>query len=223
VTVLDERAGALTRVGEVGGLGRGERIYAVRFVEDRGYVVTFRQVDPLYVLALDDPRKPRVTGELKILGYSAYLHPIGDDLLLGVGQDATEEGRTQGTQLSVFDVSNPAAPARLAQRTLGAGSNSDAEYDHHAFLWWPATSLAVIPLRVHPRDGAKPFIGAAGFRAGAKGIDEVGRVSHPEAGGAPPEVSRALVVGDRLYTVSVTGILASRLDTLGDVSFASFE
>jgi hypothetical protein len=224
VTVLDERAGALARVGAVGGLGRGERIYAVRFVEDRGYVVTFRQVDPLYVLSLEDPAKPVVAGELKILGYSAYLHPIGGDLLLGVGQDATEEGRLKGTQLSVFDVSNPAAPARLQQRAIGSGSSSEAEYDHHAFLWWPATSLAVIPLQVYPsKQGDEQFSGAVGFRAGAAGIDEAGRVSHPESSGNAPQVRRALVVGDRLFTVSDQGILASRLDTLGDVAFAAFE
>ena len=106
-------------VGRVGGLGRGERVYAVRFVDDVGYVVTFRQVDPLYTLDLSNAERPRVLGELKIAGYSSYLHPIGDDLLLGIGQDATEQGRTLGTQLSLFDVSDlrrpaPAPPADAA-------------------------------------------------------------------------------------------------------------
>ncbi len=81
-------------------------------------------------------------GELKIRGYSAYLHPIGDGLLLGIGQDATEEGRVLGTQASLFDVSDPAAPRRLDSFALGKGW-SEAEQDHHAFLWWPRTGLAV--------------------------------------------------------------------------------
>ena len=79
------RDGQLVQRGQVGGLGRGERIYAVRFIGDVGYVVTFRQTDPLYTVDLADPDRPRVVGELKIPGYSAYLHPVGDDLLLGVG------------------------------------------------------------------------------------------------------------------------------------------
>src|ERR671911_321497 len=89
----------LGELGRVGGLGRGERIFAVRFMGEKGYVVTFRQVDPLYTLDLSNPQKPAVRGELKILGFSSYLHPIGGDLLLGLGQDANEQGQTQGTQL----------------------------------------------------------------------------------------------------------------------------
>ena len=111
VYVLD--ADTLAKVGKVGGLGEGERIYSVRFIGPVGYVVTFRQVDPLYTLDLRDPAAPEVTGELKITGYSAYLHPAGDGRLIGVGQEASEKGRTLGTQVSLFDVSDPAdaAPA----------------------------------------------------------------------------------------------------------------
>jgi hypothetical protein len=220
VTVLEERSGALEQVGQVGGLGRGERIYAVRFAGDAGYVVTFRQVDPLYTLDLSSPAKPRVAGELKIVGYSAYLHPIGDDLLLGVGQDATEEGRTKGTQLSLFDVSDLASPKRLSGLAVGHGAHSEAEFDHHAFLWWPATGLAVIPVEVYPfESGDERFTGAIGFGvARAKGISEAGRVTHP--GGA--SIRRALVAGGRLVTVSGAGVRTSRLDTLGDVGFAAF-
>ena len=77
---------------------------------DTAYVVTFRQTDPLYTIDLSNPEAPKVLGELKILGYSAYLHPIDDGLLLGIGQDADEQGRTKGTQVAVFDVSDPANP-----------------------------------------------------------------------------------------------------------------
>jgi uncharacterized secreted protein with C-terminal beta-propeller domain len=220
VTAFFEDGGVLHRIGESEPLGRGERVYAVRFIEDTGYVVTFRQIDPLYVLDLSDPAEPSVAGELKILGYSAYLHPIARDLLLGVGQDATEEGRTKGTQLSLFDVSKPSAPARLHQRAVGSGSNSEAEYDHHAFLWWPPTALVVIPLNIYPyAQGGEEFTGAIGFNADrAKGIAEAGRITHPQVA-----IRRALVVGDRLFTISEAGIRSSRLDTLGDVAWAPFE
>src|SRR5207253_10361519 len=125
VTVLAQRGDALASVGRVGNLGAGERIYAVRFIGDVGYVVTFKQVDPLYTVGLSDPEHPRVLGSLELLGYSAYLHPVGDGLLLGVGQAANEQGRTQGTQVSLFDVSDPAKPSRLSNKLVGNGSSSD--------------------------------------------------------------------------------------------------
>jgi uncharacterized secreted protein with C-terminal beta-propeller domain len=219
VTTLSARGGHLVRRGQVGGLGRGERIYAVRFLGDVGYVVTFRQTDPLYTIDLSDPDRPRVRGELKIPGYSAYLHPIGEELLLGVGQEATDDGRVQGLQVSLFDVSDLARPRRLQKAQLGERwSGSAVEWDHHAFLWWPAASLAVLP--VDSRD----FSGAVGLRVGrASGILEVGRISHEGAGASwTPPVSRAVVAGDRLLTVSDLGVKASALQGFADRGWAAF-
>jgi uncharacterized secreted protein with C-terminal beta-propeller domain len=219
VTTLDQRGGQLLRRGQVGGLGLGERIYAVRFIGDVGYVVTFRQTDPLYTLDLTDPDRPRVAGELKIPGYSAYLHPVGEELLLGIGQEATGEGRLQGLQLSLFDVSDIAHPKRLRQARLGdRWSSSAAEWDHHAFLWWPATKLAVLPVE------SEDFVGAAGFRVDrASGISELGRVSHESAGASwTPSISRAVVVGPRLFTISDLGVKASGLESFAAAGWASF-
>lgn len=235
VTTLRERDGALVEVGAVGGLGKGERIYAVRFMGDVGYVVTFRQVDPLYTLDLADPARPRVLGELKILGYSAYLHPLGDDLLLGIGQDATPEGRLLGTQVAVFDVADLRRPARLHQRTIGAGWSA-AESDHHAFLYWPATRTVVVPVVTYDPagGGASPFTGALAFRAGRAGIVELGRIVHPaatgstgSAGGADgasvgQPISRTLVVADALLTVSDAGVKANALATLAERGWVPF-
>ena len=218
VTVLRERAGRLETAGRVGGLGRGERIYAVRFVGDRGYVVTFRQVDPLYVVDLADPAAPRVAGELKIPGYSAYLHPVGDDLLLGIGQDATEQGQRLGLQASLFDVSNPSRPSRLDARALGNAS-SEVEYDHHAFLWWAPERLAVLPFEQHSTNPLTS--GAVGLRVTrAAGIAERGRIEHP--GSFPLPVRRSLVAGERLVTVSDRGVATSRLSTLAPLGFLAF-
>ena len=144
LTTLRQSNGALTQVGRIGGLGKGERVYAVRFVGNTGYVVTFRQIDPLYTVDLTDPEQPRVLGELKISGYSAYLHPIGDDLLLGIGQEADDAGHPLGTQISIFDVSDLKNPKLLSRAPLGQGW-SEAESDHHAFLFWPKTGLVVVP------------------------------------------------------------------------------
>ena len=232
VTTLAERGGVLRRLGRVGGLGRGERIQAVRFIDDAGFVVTFRQTDPLYTLDLANPRRPRVRGELKVLGYSAYLHPVGKDLLLGVGQDATAEGRRLGTQLSLFDVSDLSRPVRLANRTVGEGSSSTVEFDHHAFLWWAPTKLAVIPVQsfgsripVGPVPPGAPaqygFVGAIGFRVSRDGITEVGRASH-DAGQYPGEISRSLVAAGSLFTLSYTGIEAEDLATLAERAWLAF-
>lgn len=119
--------GALDILGSVKDLGEKERIYAVRFLGDKGYVVTFRQTDPLYVIDLANASAPKVTGELKIPGYSSFLHPIDDDHLIGVGQ---EDWRVK---LSLFDVSDPAAPKETAKYILDE-SWSDAVNTHHAFL-----------------------------------------------------------------------------------------
>ncbi|WP_187369345.1 beta-propeller domain-containing protein [Baekduia soli] len=230
VTVLAPRpGGGLAQVGQVGGLGRGQRIYAVRFVGSTGYVVTFRQIDPLYTLDLSDPAAPKVVGELELSGYSAYLHPLGDGLLLGVGQEASAAGRPEGTQISLFDVSDPAHPRRLQHAVYGSGS-SDAEFDPHAFLWWAATGLAVIPLQLPPSidpatgrfTGNDAFTGAVGLHVARDGIAEVGRVVHGTGAGVAP-VGRSLVVGDRLYTLSSLGLQAARLDTLAPTAFVAFD
>lgn len=219
VTVLRERGAELEQVGRVGGLGRGERIYAVRFIGDAGYLVTFRQVDPLYTLDLRDPERPRVVGELKIPGYSAYLHPIGDGLLLGIGQGGTDAGQTTGGQVSVFDVADPARPRRLHQVAFGRGS-SIAEFDPHAFLWWGRAKLALVPYDVWT--GSRPDRGMLGLRAGrAEGLEEVGRIVHgPEWD--RPHVVRSVVVRDRVLTVSELGVATHRLEGLGPVGFSPF-
>ena len=191
VTALAPRSGRLAKIGQVGGLGEGERIYAVRFIEDRGYVVTFRQIDPLFTLDLADPTHPRVRGELKIAGYSAYLHPVGPHRLLGVGQDATPQGRQAGTQLSLFDVADPAVPKLLSKVKLGHFTSSQAEYDHHAFLWWEPLRLAVIP--VSGEDGTTE---AAAFNVDHGTISQAGS-SHENG-----FVLRTLIVAGRLLTLS---------------------
>ena len=229
VIVLQAQGSTLAEVGRVGGLGRGERIQAVRFLGDVGYVVTFRQVDPLYTIDLSDPTAPAVRGELKILGYSAYLHPIGEGLLLGVGVDADENGWRLGTQVSLFDVGDPADPQRLHQATV-AGGSSEVEFDHRAFLWWAPLGRAVLPLQVFTVDDSgdqQGFVGAVGFDVDAgTGIAEAGRVTHAEGGDgdfwSTPGIRRSVVVGDALYTVSDRGVKASDLATLTDRAWFAY-
>lgn len=163
----------LEQIGIVGGIGKGEQIFSVRYVQDTAYVVTFRQTDPFYVVDLSAPTDMVVRGELKIPGVSTYLHPISDSLVIGVGQEGTDEGRLTGSKVSLFDVSDPSDPRELDVWTL-PNSNSDAEFDHRAFLWWAPTSTAVLPL-VSWQD---QFAGAVVLNITEDGITEQGRVTH---------------------------------------------
>ena len=175
VTVLAADTGEdLVQVGQVGDMGKGERIYAVRFVGDVGYVVTFRQTDPFYTIDLSDPANPVVRGELKITGYSGYLHPIDENLVLGIGQEATETGRTMGTKVTLFDVSDLDNPTALDTWAPGGGGSSSAEWDHRAFLWWAPLDLAVLPFQ----DWNSGEAAAVALRIADGTITEVGRIDH---------------------------------------------
>jgi hypothetical protein len=219
VTVLRQDAGVLAPVGLVTGLGRTEEIRGVRFMGDVGYVVTFRQIDPLYTVDLAEPANPRVLGELKIPGYSTYLHPVGEGLLLGVGQDASSEGETRGTQISLFDVSDLGAPRRLQSIALGRRQWSPVEDDHRAFLFWPHTGLVVLPLERWSSRGEPAWAGAAAFRLAGARLSEIARIVHPRSG----SVLRSLVAGGRLLTVSDEGVMSSALADAGDGRWLAYE
>lgn len=165
VRVLAERDGELTVVGAVGGIGKGEDVKAVRWFGDVAVVVTFRQVDPLYTLDLSSPRNPRVVGELKIPGFSAYLHPVGDDLLLGVGQGQNSRGWGWGAQVSTFDLGDLGHPRRLDVAGLGAPGRSPVGRNAHTFTYLPEQRLALVPvnsLRLGSPRLAIVYVGADG-------------------------------------------------------------
>ena len=221
LTTLRQSGSLLAPVGSVGNIGRGERVYAVRMLGETGYVVTFQQIDPLFTLDLSDPSNPRRVGELEIPGYSAYLHPISDTLLLGVGAAATPLGVVLGTQVSLFDVSDLANPRRLAVQTI-QGARTSIEETHHAFLYWPKTNFTLIPVDARMRHKASSrFVGGIGFKVGEDSINRVGRVTHE--GVRFDELLRSLVVGDRVFTLSCTGIEAAEMDHLRQLSWTPFQ
>jgi len=132
-------------------------IYAVRFLDDRAYVVTFRNIDPLYVLDLSLPSDPFIAGELEIPGLSEYLHPLGNDLLLGLGRGVSAGNTFEGVKLSLFDVSNPALPQELQAIIIGdRGTNTPALNTHRAFTYLPGSentpARLALPVNVYERE-----------------------------------------------------------------------
>jgi hypothetical protein len=144
VTTLGLRDGRLQELGSTGGLAEGERIMSARFVGDMGYIVTFRQVDPLFAIDLSDPLDPKVLGELKIPGFSEYMHPLGEDHLLTIGRDGDDTGINNGVALQIFDVSDPVRPELKHKELVGEGY-SEASYNHKAFNYYAAYGVLAFP------------------------------------------------------------------------------
>jgi hypothetical protein len=222
VYVLD--AATLKVTGQVGGLGKGEQIYAVRFLGPLGYVVTFRQTDPLFVIDLSDPSAPRAVGELTITGYSDYLHPVGDGHLVGVGQEANAQGRVAGMQVSLFDVSKPAAPRRLAH-VVRSDAAGEQRIDPHAFLYWPSSGLLVVPIQSWqaPESGKVLVLKIRGDR-----LDTVGTISNPAVSGAGHTgyaglgIERSLVIAGDIWTLSGAGLRVSDQTSLARQAWIPF-
>jgi uncharacterized secreted protein with C-terminal beta-propeller domain len=194
VTVLDERGDKLVRVGSVGGMGEDEDIKAVRWFGDIAVVVTFRTMDPLYTLDLSDPTDPRMLGELKIPGFSEYLHPVGGDLLLGVGQGADRRGFTRGSQVQTFDLTDLTGPDRVATLPLDS-DYSPVEYDSRAFTYLPEHRLALVPTGGWRGDNTLEVV-----RIGSDGSLE--SVASLDAAGWTEAVRALPLGGDRVALVS---------------------
>ena len=208
--------GRLEQVGLESGLGVTESIFAVRFAGDVGYVVTFRQVDPLYVLDLSDPTDPKQVGELKIPGFSRYLHPLSGGLLLGVGRDADPEtGWERGLQATLFDVSDPANPTQVAVLPLGDDAYSPVEHDHRAFRY--QDGVAWIPVGPNDHWLRQNHDGAFfGVRVTSEGL------SHESTLRVHGEARRAIPVGERIHLLSFEEIRTYDLEDYADLGTLSF-
>lgn len=214
VRVLQLDGGALVEVGAVTGLGVTETIQSVRFMGPVGYVVTFRQTDPLYVIDLSDPSAPRAVGELKIPGFSSYLHPVGEGRLVGIGRDADLDGRDQGLLVSLFDVADPTAPAQL-QTWTEREAWSIAGDDPKAFLHWAPESAVIVPLERFGSGSVES--GIVVLDVADSGITERALVT---AEGRYP--SRALVVQGKLWSLFDGGVVVSDFANPAQGAFTGF-
>jgi inhibitor of cysteine peptidase len=223
----------MSMVGKLENLAEGESIYSVRFMGDKGYVVTFRQVDPFFVIDLSNAAEPKVAGELKIPGYSSYLHPFDENHVIGLGKENST------VKLSLFDVSNVNAPKEVAKYVVDADyAESQALRDPHAFLFDKDKQLLVVPILltqygVVDQGGREPIYswattsgfwqGAFVFKATTNGFTLKGTVTHAENAtnyelDYNQSVERALYIGNTLYTVSNAKVQLNNLDTLAFIA-----
>jgi inhibitor of cysteine peptidase len=225
-------------VGTLEDLAPGEQIYSARFMGDRLYLVTFKKVDPLFVIDLSEPTAPRVLGKLKIPGYSDYLHPYDETHVIGIGKEAIDaEGGNfawyQGVKISLFDVSNVSHPVEVAKLEIGdRGTDSTALSDHRAFLFSKERNLLVIPIleaKVPAGSDANTYgdyvyQGAYVFQIDTGGIILRGRITHLQGDellksgywfDSDYAVYRSLYIGENLYTISGAMI---KINSLGDLS-----
>jgi len=236
VFVLAQQGADLVTVGEVRGIAPGEQIYAARFMGDTGYVVTFRQTDPLFVLDLSEASSPTVVGELHVNGYSSYLHPMEDGYLLAVGMDGEADGTINGFAVSLFDVRDPTAPARVDQLTVSSDnwSWSESLWDHHAFTFHDG--VLSVPIYTYDYDDATGawdgFSGMLVAGVDTAGVTELGRVDHAdlvgdseclwdaEEWGYDPcadsywyaNMRRSVVIDGNLYSISDYGVKVTDQD-----------
>ncbi|MDD1705264.1 MAG: beta-propeller domain-containing protein, partial [Methanoregula sp.] len=235
VFVLDS---GMKTIGSLTHIAEQETIYSTRFIGDRLYMVTFRRIDPFFVIDLSTPTAPKILGKLKIPGYSDYLHPYDATHIIGIGKETgtNEWGgvSTKGIKLALFDVSDVDNPKQLDKVEIGdPGSDSAALSDHKAFLFDKAKNLLVIPARVVKNEPVvhdeKYGIGRQNIWYGAyvfgltpeTGFVLRGTVEHGTGsdqyywyGSSQSEVKRSLYIGDVLYTLSAKQIKANSLSSI---------
>jgi uncharacterized secreted protein with C-terminal beta-propeller domain len=225
----------LSVVGKLENLASGESLHSARFMGDKCYLVTFKNVDPLFVIDLSQPTNPNVLGELKVPGYSDYLHPYDETHLIGVGKETIETGENawyQGLKLSLFDVSNVNDPQQMAKVEIGdRGTDSPALSDPKAFLFDVSKNLLVLPVNLAQIDGTgqdvKPnsygtlvWQGVYVYSLSLNGGFELkGTVSQIDAQVNPSSehdswITRALYIDNILYTVSEQKLQLNNLTTM---------
>ncbi len=230
----------LNEVGKIENIAPGERIYSARFMGDRGYLVTFKKVDPFFVVDLSKPSEPRILGELKIPGYSNYLHPYDENHVIGIGKDCVDMGDFawyQGVKVSLFDVTDVHNPTEISNFIIGdRGTESLALRDPHAFLFSKEKDLLVIPISLAEIQGSSTSPSMSGTRVwnGAYVLDISldsdislrGRITHENDinqthryyYSSPSQIKRSFYIGDVLYTVSGEMIKANDLNNLDEIN-----
>lgn len=238
--ILDE---GMNLVGSLTGLAKDERIYSARFMGDKAYMVTFKETDPLFVIDVTVPNSPKVLGELKIPGFSNYLHPLDENHLIGFGFETsidTQNGgkepiiRTEGMKISLFDVSDLANPKEKDTEVIGdQGTFSPIQYDHHALFEHPGNHLYGFPISIYEKQPRKAYTdfkqdGALIYEiTPEKGIEIKGNLLRPKVSGQMYEewessIQRIVYAGDTIYTIAMKEIRSYNMNTYQQTGLVTY-
>lgn len=225
IYILDAR---LKEIGRLTNIAEGEKIYSVRYAENKLYMITYEQVDPLFVIDLSNPREPKILGELKVPGYSSYLHPFDEKHLIGIGEETKvlENGNeeTIGLKISLYDISDVNSPKEISKYIIeGDTVYTEALYNHKALLFIKESGILAFPISIST--GPKSAIYGAEILSVSieGGIQEKGRVVTDENGqDYKKSVDRIIYIGDNLYTISRASIIANNIITLEQTGRVDF-
>ncbi len=214
-------------VGKVEDLAKGERIYSVRFIGNRAYMVTFVQTDPLFVIDLSEPTNPKVLGELKIPGFSTYLHPYDETHLIGFGQNTEvvnygygDVVTTAGMKMALFDVTDPENPKEMYKIDIGEkGTYSSLLNNHKALLFSKEKNIIAFPISITENNYKVTFQGAIVYGLDLeKGFEEKGRITHYKQDIDKyyynNGVERIIYINDNLYTLSRNQVKSTNMQTM---------
>lgn len=213
IFTLSIEENALSPLGEIRDIAPGEQLFAARFLDEMAYLVTFEMIDPLFTIDLSDPANPAIVGELKIPGFSTYLHPLANDHLLAVGIGGDDNGATWNTVVSLFDVSNAADPLMISQYDLAhdnSGWNwSEALYEHKAFQFRDDLGLLSVPLAAsRVTNGTWEWVSSLELvRQDGDTLSHYGSIDHSSYFastdyGYSPDIRRSFFIGDFIYAIS---------------------
>lgn len=216
ITVLDKE---LNVIGSLGSIAKGESIYAVRFLGDTAYVITYRQTDPLFVIDLSNPSSPSITGELKIPGVSNMLFPYSENLLIGIGADGDNSGANGKLKISLFDVSDMNNPVEISKAVVEGNSTSAAQYEHKAFLKFGDNDNFGIPVTVNDylAGTAQNYLGV--FAVSNNKLSLVQKYTSDSASGS---LLRGAYTGNTVFTVCEKGVAAYDRATANVLSSVEF-
>ena len=225
IYILDAR---LKEIGRLTNIAEGEKIYSVRYAENKLYMITYEQVDPLFVIDLSNPREPKILGELKVPGYSSYLHPFDENHLIGIGEETkvSENGNeeTIGLKISLYDISDVNSPKEISKYIIeGDTVYTEALYNHKALLFIKESGILAFPISIST--GPKSAIYGAEILSVSieGGIQGKGRVVTDENGqDYKKSVDRIIYIGDNLYTISRASIIANNIITLEQTGRVDF-